>query len=96
MLKNKVWQVINAWDNIDDLIFVQDRAPPQFAIVIREWLNAKFLGKWMGRRRSSKWPARSPDLMPCDFFFWGLVKRASLLNQTQEIWKNLKVEYVKL
>jgi hypothetical protein len=20
------------------------------------------------------WPARSPDLAPCDFFFWGYVK----------------------
>ena len=60
--------IISAWDNIEDLIFMQDGAPPHFAIVVREWLNAQFPGKWMGRRGSHEWPARSPDLTPCDFF----------------------------
>ena len=54
---------------------MQDGAPPHFAVVAREWLNAQFLGKWMGRRGSHKWPARSPDLTPCNFFSLGLVER---------------------
>ena len=29
---------------------MQDGAPRIFAIVVREWLHAHFLGKWMGRR----------------------------------------------
>ena len=44
--------MISAWDNFKDLIFMQDGAPPHFAIVVREWLNAQFPGKWMGRRGS--------------------------------------------
>ena len=68
MLRNEVWPIISAWDNIEDLIFMQDGAPPHFAIVVREWLNAQFPGKWMGRRGSYEWPARNPDLTPCDFF----------------------------
>ena len=28
----------------------------------------------MGRRGSQEWPARSPDLTPCDFFLWGWLK----------------------
>ena len=28
----------------------------------------------MGRRGSHEWPARSPDLTPCDFFLWGWLK----------------------
>ena len=45
-----------------------------FAIVIRDWLNAQIPGKWMGRRGSHEWPAKIPDLTPCDFFLWGWLK----------------------
>ena len=45
MLIDEVWPIISAWDNIKDLIFIQDGALTHFAIVIREWLNAKFPGK---------------------------------------------------
>ena len=69
MLRDEVWPIIiSAWDNVEDLIFMQDGAPPHFAIVVREWLNAQFYGKWMGRRGSHEWPARSLDLTSCDFF----------------------------
>ena len=74
MLKDEIWPIISAWENIEDLIFMQDEAPPHFAIVVREWLNAQFPGRWMGRRGSYEWPARSPDLTPCDFFLWGWPK----------------------
>jgi hypothetical protein len=29
---------------------------------------------WDRSISSDIWPARSPDLNPCDFFFWGCVK----------------------
>ena len=60
--------------NIEDLIFMQDRAPPHFAIIVCEWLNAQFPEKWMGRHGSYEWPARNPDLTPCDFFLWDWLK----------------------
>ena len=59
MLRDKVWPIISAWDNIEDLIFLQDGAPPHFAIVVREWLNAQFPGKCMGCCGSHEWTARS-------------------------------------
>ena len=74
MLKDEVWPIISAWNNIEDLIFMQDGAPPHFAIVFREWLNVQFPGRWMGRRGSHEWPARSPDLTPSYFFLWGWLK----------------------
>ena len=40
MLRDEVWPIISAWDNIKDLIFMQNGAPPHFAIVVRQWLNA--------------------------------------------------------
>ena len=74
MLRDEVWPIISAWDNIKDLIFIQDGALPHFAIVFREWLNAIFFGKWVGRCGSQEWLARSPDLTPVDFFLWGWLK----------------------
>ena len=44
MMKDEAWPIIIAWDNIKDLIFEQYGAPPHFAIVVREWLNAQFPG----------------------------------------------------
>ena len=44
MLKDDVWPIIIAWDNIKDLIIMQYGAPPHFAIAVCEWLNAKFPG----------------------------------------------------
>ena len=59
MLRDNVWPIISAWDNIEDLIFMQDGAPPHFAIVVREWLNAQFPKKWMGCRGLHEWTTRS-------------------------------------
>ena len=44
MLRDEVWPIISAWDNIKDLIFMQNGAPPHFAIAVRQWLNAQFPG----------------------------------------------------
>ena len=63
MLREEIWPVISTWKNIEDLIFMQDGAPPHFATVVHEWLNARFPGRWIDR-----------DLTPCDFFLWGLLK----------------------
>ena len=30
--------------------------------------------RWIGRRGTIEWPARSPDLTPLDFFLWGYLK----------------------
>lgn len=53
--------------------FMQDGAPPHYALCVREYLNFHF-GEWIGRRGFIEWPARSCDLTPCDFFLWGLLK----------------------
>jgi hypothetical protein len=33
-----------------------------------------FPGRVIPRRGNIEWPARSPDLIACDFFFWGYLK----------------------
>uniref|UniRef100_A0A1Y1MEB7 Tc1-like transposase DDE domain-containing protein n=1 Tax=Photinus pyralis TaxID=7054 RepID=A0A1Y1MEB7_PHOPY len=43
-------------------------------MAVREFLDEKFPGQWIGRRGPIEWPARSPDLTPLDFFLWGHLK----------------------
>ena len=37
-------------------------------------LNRYFGRRWFGHRGPHKWPPRSPDLSPLDFYLWGRVK----------------------
>lgn len=54
--------------------FQQDGCPAHSARNVTELLNRTFEGRWIGRSGSNKWPARSPDLTPLDFYFWGKLK----------------------
>jgi len=74
MLEDYVWPVVSGWENIDELVFMHDGAPPHFALIVHPWLDQNFPGRWLGRRGPHEWPARSPDLTPCDFFLWGWTK----------------------
>ncbi|KOC61852.1 hypothetical protein WH47_06275 [Habropoda laboriosa] len=54
--------------------FQQDRCPAHSARNVTEFLNRKFGDRWIGRSGSNKWPARSLDLTPLDFYLWGKLK----------------------
>ena len=54
-----------------DYIFHQDGAPPHYSNRVRNYLNRKRPGYWIGRRGPVEWPPRSPDLTSCDLFLWG-------------------------
>ena len=58
----------------EEVIFQRDGVPAHYATKVRNLLNEKFPGTWIGRRGSIEWPARSPDLSPLDFFFCGVMK----------------------
>ena len=59
----------------DDEWFMQDDASLHWDPHVREWLDAKFTGMWLGCRSAISWPARSPVLTPMDFWLWGYLKR---------------------
>ena len=90
MLRNQVWPTISTWKNFDRMFFMHDGAPPHFGRTVRFWLDEQIPGRWIGRRGSYDWPARSPDLTPCDFFLWGWAKeevyrtKPSNLDELQE------------
>jgi hypothetical protein len=54
--------------------FQQDGAPPHRTNVVSAFLNTTFGDQWMGQFGPVRWPARSPDLTPLDFYLWGHLK----------------------
>lgn len=74
MLQEQFWPAVERLGLKEELIFMQDGAPPHWSRAVRAWLDEKFPGRWIGRGGPMRWPARSPDLTPCDFFLWGFIK----------------------
>jgi hypothetical protein len=57
-----------------NIIFQQDGAPAHNTRAVINFLNNRFPNCWMGTNGPVRWPPRSPDLTPCDFFLWGYIK----------------------
>ena len=84
MLENYVWPKVAVWENIDDLIFVQDGVPPHFTLTIHVRLDQHFPGRWLGRRGTHEWPPRSPYLTPI-IFIYGVTQRRKYTRQNLDI-----------
>jgi hypothetical protein len=54
--------------------YLYDGASCHNAHIVRDCLQDNFPARWIGRNGPVAWPARSPDLNPCDFFLWGYMK----------------------
>lgn len=57
-----------------DMWYQHDGCPAHYARSVRAYLDEEYPGRWIGRSGTISWPARSPDLNPLDFFYWGAVK----------------------
>ncbi|EZA55357.1 hypothetical protein X777_04810 [Ooceraea biroi] len=53
---------------------MHDGAPPDFAVIVRNFLNETYNNNWIGRGGPVPWPPRSPDFNPLDFCIWGYLK----------------------
>ena len=71
MLKKFYLPALRRHNEVDDIIFQQDGAPPHYALVVRSWLEEKFGDRVISRGFDNFWPPYSPDLNPCDFIFGG-------------------------
>lgn len=71
-------------------IYQQDGAPCHFAADARAILDEKLPGRWIGRRGPMEWPPRSPDLTPCDFWFWAYL-RSKVYEPPGIVFPNLSV-----
>lgn len=57
-----------------EMWFQQDGCPAHFRVSVRQFLDQEYPNRWIGRSGTISWPARSPDLNPLDFFYWGAMK----------------------
>ena len=61
-------------DEAQRVFYMHDGAPAHNAQIIHEYLNHLFEDRYIANNGPFRWPARSPDLTPLDFFFWGAIK----------------------
>ena len=76
--------------------FMQDgaRCPitryPRPQVNVIDYIGSQFGAQTIGEKLGEHWPARSPDLTPCDFFLWGYLKEEVYKqghNQTLLPWR---------
>ena len=60
--------------NFEDIWFQQDGCPAHNRRAVQNYLETTFNNKLISTRGTIKWPPRSPDLSPNDFFLWGYLK----------------------
>ena len=86
MLKDFFLPIIQAKGLAEDIIFMQDGAPPHWSKNVRSWLDVTWPERWMGRGSTNlPWPPRSPDITPCDYFLWGYLKSIVYKNEYKTI-----------
>ena len=80
MLKDYLWPELDELD-INDMWFQPDGATSHTARVTIDLLKGKFGERVISRNGPVKWPPRSCDLTPLDFFLWGLIKSLVYANK---------------
>lgn len=74
LLRNRIVPALRALNINGQVWYQHDGAPPHYMRRVRDFLEETFPGSWIGRGGEIKWPARSPDLAPNDYFYWGYLK----------------------
>lgn len=80
-----------------EIYFMQDGAPPHNARVVDRLLSVIFEDRWIGNSGPIRWPARSPDLNPLDFFY-GVTLKIMFMNSNakqERLWKHVFVKSAK-
>ena len=60
-----------SFSSLSLLLSSASSSPPHYGVEVCNLLNIFLPNNWIGRRATIEWPARSPDLTPMDFYFWG-------------------------
>jgi hypothetical protein len=96
MLKSFFWRRHCQAPNASKYYFQQDGATAHTANTVQKWLKGQF-GKFFLDK--TKWPPRSPDLNPCDFYLWGYLKSVvynPLPKTLDELKSNIEREIKKI
>ena len=89
---NKFWRTLRARRGVhrEEQWFHQDGATPHTANITMQWLDRRFAGRLISRRRIPEWSPHSTDLNPPDFYLWRFLKDHVYQNNPQTI-SELKV-----
>jgi inhibitor of nuclear factor kappa-B kinase subunit alpha len=71
MIRSKVLPVLQRKANFKDVWWMQDGAPSHTAKIVMDFLQEKFEDRIISRKSPTPWPAKSPDMNPLDYWFWG-------------------------
>ena len=85
MLETFLRPKLNMLHDMDNVWFQQDGATAHTSRRAMGILREMFPGHLISLRGDIGWPARSPDLNPCDFFLWGYLKSKVYSNRPQSI-----------
>jgi transposase-like protein len=80
---------------LDNVWFQQDGATAHTARISMDFLREAFPGRLISLRGDVNWPARSPDLAPCDYFLWGYLKSLVYNDRPQtleDLQNNIRTE----
>ena len=85
MLETFLRPKLNMPHDMDNVWFQQDGATAHTSRRAMGILREMLPGHLILLRGDIGWPARSPDLNPCDFFLWGYLKSKVYSNRPQSI-----------
>jgi hypothetical protein len=86
MLEDFVVPALMQRNFLQRCIFQQDGAPAHTAHITRQFLENRFgLERVISKFFPNFWPARSPDLAPCDYFLWGYLKSLVYASQPRTL-----------
>lgn len=91
-VRNSLFFNRNTW-------FQQDGATAHTARRSMDLVRRLFPSKVISRFGDLNWPARSPDLSPCDFFLWGYLKGKVYQNQPltiMQLKENIRTEVARI
>ena len=84
-LRNHLIPFLKSKRKFSKSILMQDGATPHTANYTKEFLKANFGERVISNGFPIWWPARSPDLNPCDYWLWGDLKRRVYKHKIENI-----------
>ncbi|XP_030759610.1 uncharacterized protein LOC115885008 [Sitophilus oryzae] len=77
LLQNQVFSAVQNFPDLDlkTVWFQQDGCPAHNAVRVKEFLSNNFPNRLISGTGDIRWPPKSPDLSPSDFFLWGYLKK---------------------
>lgn len=85
MISDFVVPALDGHGELGRIVLQQDGAPPHTSASAKEILGRYFPGRVISQGFGVKWPPRSPDLSPADFWLWGYLKSRVYLQKPKNL-----------